>query len=133
MNFNVGNPKRSSSRYWYYLKTTEMVNPRPSGIFVLTDEREDSINNCIFGVDMTGYNPATPNNPRAVLIDWPGCYHNGAGTFQFADGHVENHKWRDPRTTSPLDHKNPPTNNGTQMPNSLDIYWLQKHAAGLVY
>jgi len=30
---------------------------------------------------------------------YPGCAHNGAGSFSFADGHVEGKKWLDPRTT----------------------------------
>jgi len=131
MNSRVGRPKLPAAKYWSYVKTTEMIHPGPSGIFVLTDERADSINNCIFGVDMTGYDPASPDNPSAGLIDWPGFYHKGAGTFQFADGHVESHKWQDPRTTPPLERSSFDVWYFS-MPNNPDLWWIQAHAAGLV-
>lgn len=54
-----------------------------------------------------------------------------ARTIQFADGHVERHRWQDPRTTPPL-RKTPWTEWDFAMPNSPDLCWIQKHAAGVV-
>ena len=36
-----------------YRKDTDMNNPGPSNTFVMLDEREDSINDGYFAVDMT--------------------------------------------------------------------------------
>jgi len=74
-----------------------MQNPGPTGIWVITDEREDRVNNGFFVVDMAGFNPRSPGSLR--LVDVPASYHNGAGGVTFADGHSEIHRWLDPRTT----------------------------------
>jgi len=52
---------------------------------VITDEREDRINNGFFVVDMAGFNPRNPGSLQ--LVDIPASYHNGAGGVTFADGH----------------------------------------------
>jgi prepilin-type N-terminal cleavage/methylation domain-containing protein/prepilin-type processing-associated H-X9-DG protein len=106
-----------------YIKMGDMNNPGPSKTFVLLDEREDSINDAFFCVEMTGY----PDKPASFTIpDIPAAYHNGAGGFSFADGHSETKKWLDPRTM-------PAIKKGTKIsigssPNNKDIYWLQDHA-----
>ena len=93
----------------------------PGQIFVLLDERADSINDGCF---MT--NPDT----RWNTIDTPANYHDGGCTFSFADTHVEIHKWVDPRTTPLLEpRKLLPLN--TILPNNADIDWLQQHASQL--
>ena len=65
----------------------------PSGTWVLLDEREDSVNDGYFAVDMT---------VRHTIIDYPASYHDGAGHLSFADGHVEAHRWVEPTTQPPL-------------------------------
>lgn len=100
-------------------KLSEIVNPSPSQTFVFLDEREDSIDDGYFGVDMA--------NPIAAetWVNYPASYHNGAGGFSFADGHAEIKKWRDPRTTPPL------LKNGQYMatyvasPNNHDLEWVR--------
>ncbi|MBN2506425.1 MAG: hypothetical protein JXQ71_07005 [Verrucomicrobia bacterium] len=67
--------------------------PHPAHTWVFMDEREDSINDGYFAVDMTA---------RHVLLDYPASYHDGAGTVSFADGHVERHRWIEPTTSPPL-------------------------------
>jgi prepilin-type N-terminal cleavage/methylation domain-containing protein len=66
-----------------YLKLSDMTDPGPSMTWVLLDEREDSINDAFFVVDMTGY----PNPTSNKIVDYPASYHNRAGGFAFADGH----------------------------------------------
>jgi prepilin-type N-terminal cleavage/methylation domain-containing protein/prepilin-type processing-associated H-X9-DG protein len=65
----------------------------PAGTWVLLDEREDSINDGYFAVDMT---------VRHTIIDYPASYHGGAGHLSFSDGHVEAHRWVEPTTNPPL-------------------------------
>jgi prepilin-type N-terminal cleavage/methylation domain-containing protein/prepilin-type processing-associated H-X9-DG protein len=111
------------SKYRIIRKYEDMIDPGPSQTFVFTDEREDSINDGYFAISM--YH----QGPLAWLEDWPGSYHNGAGTFSFADGHAEQHKWLDPRTTPPLSRADVPFR--LPSPYNPDIAWLQQHATGL--
>ena len=82
-----------------FRKLGDMTDPSPSGIWVVIDEREESINN---GHLMNCMDGIFPRNPRQFgWINWPANYHNRASGLNFADGHSEIHKWLDPRTTPP--------------------------------
>jgi prepilin-type N-terminal cleavage/methylation domain-containing protein/prepilin-type processing-associated H-X9-DG protein len=78
----------------YFGKRTELRHPSPSQTFVFIDNREDSIEDSVFTVDM--------HNFPCMIGDLPRSAHNGKGTLSYADGHAELHKWRDPRTNPPL-------------------------------
>ena len=67
---------------------------------MFVDEREDSINDACFQVNMTGFDP--PNPDAFQIVDWPGAYHSGGVCLSFADGHTEHWIWKDPRTAPPL-------------------------------
>jgi prepilin-type processing-associated H-X9-DG protein len=113
-----------------FKKVSEMTSPSPSGIFLLLDERADSINDGSFLMLMDGFKQS---NPRSrTITDYPGNYHNGAGGVNFCDGHAEVHRWLDARTTPPLikdTHLSqlPPR----QSPNNPDVYWIQQRATAL--
>jgi prepilin-type processing-associated H-X9-DG protein len=73
---------------------------------------------------MTGW----PNQPASYgFYDLPGCYHNLACGFSFADGHSETHRWRDGRTTPPL-LESSNISDQYSSPNNPDVAWLQNHA-----
>lgn len=99
--------------------TTDMTKLPPSRVFVIIDEREESINDGYFIVD-------TDNEP-ALMVDGPRSSHNGSGPLVFADGHVEMHKWKDPRTTPPLKLRGPGYVWATWPPNR-DVFWLRERA-----
>lgn len=124
MNNWVGGPEwgasMGSGRWKTYTKTDDIVNPGPSMTFVLLDEREDSINDGYFVVDMAGY-PDRPNSWR--IVDYPASYHNAAGGLSFADGHSEIKKWRDKRTMPKLSKNDIPLN--VPSPGNQDVYWMQ--------
>jgi hypothetical protein len=61
---NSGGAWASQNQFRIIRKTSEMVNPSPSSTWVLIDEREDSINDGFFVVDMRGY----PDQPSAVHL-----------------------------------------------------------------
>ena len=106
-----------------------MTDPSPGGVWMLTDEREDRINNGFFVVDMRGFDPR--NLTTLQLVDIPASYHNGAGGVTFADGHSEIHQWLDPRTKPPVrPGRNLPLTAGS--PNNRDVVWLQERATGLI-
>ncbi|HEY4414412.1 MAG TPA: prepilin-type N-terminal cleavage/methylation domain-containing protein [Verrucomicrobiae bacterium] len=70
-----------------FKKLSDMTLPMgPSTVFVMIDEREDSIDDCYFAIDM--------NPPRlSSLVNLPGNYHGNSAGVSFADGHSEMHHW----------------------------------------
>ena len=113
----------SGPEWRVYRKLNEMVDPGPSLTFVLLDEREDSINDAFWVVEMRGY----PNPATTFIVDYPASYHNRAGGLSFADGHSEIRKWVDARTTPKLKPGQPiPLN--VSSPNNKDVVWLQDRA-----
>jgi prepilin-type N-terminal cleavage/methylation domain-containing protein/prepilin-type processing-associated H-X9-DG protein len=118
-----------TSGYHQFTKLSDIQTPNASKEWVFLDEREDSINDGWFAVNMDGYDPA---NPRALVqVDYPASYHNGSGGLSFADGHSEIHRWLDPRTTPPLQH-NGTIPLGNSVPNSVDMMWFQSHTSSRV-
>ncbi len=117
----VGGPGwgNSGGGWRVYHKESDMVDPGPSNTFVLLDEREDSINDGYFVVDMAGW----PDRSER-LVDFPASYHNNAAGFSFADGHSEIHKWTDPRTMPKINKGNMQLN--IAMYNSKDLYWMME-------
>ena len=115
-----------------FRKLSEMVQPGPSGTWVVVDEREDSINDGWFAVSMAGVatpagKPASPGQYQ--VIDFPASYHNRASSFAFADGHAEIHKWRDART-NPVLRKGQDTQLRVPTPGNVDVEWLHAHTTG---
>jgi prepilin-type N-terminal cleavage/methylation domain-containing protein/prepilin-type processing-associated H-X9-DG protein len=115
---------QDSSGWLVYLKQSDMNDPGPSKTFVFLDEREDSINDGYFIVDMSGY----PDKPaQQILADFPASYHNRAASFSFADGHSETKKWTDARTFPPLVRSQELKLN-VPSPNNPDVLWLQERS-----
>ena len=83
------------------------------------DEREDTINDGWFWVDIAGYGTGTGYN----IIDWPASYHTKSTAFSFADGHVELHRW-----TNPLTYPQIGALVGAGMSTNADLAWLQEHS-----
>jgi prepilin-type N-terminal cleavage/methylation domain-containing protein/prepilin-type processing-associated H-X9-DG protein len=114
-----------------YKKLSEMVRPSPSDIWVIVDEREDSINDGWFAVSMNGSPPlgGKPAPAAYMIIDFPASYHGGAAGFSFADGHSEIHKWRDSRTTPAL-KRGQELQLRVSTPGNPDVAWLHEHSTG---
>ncbi len=106
-----------------YTKLGQMLTPGPAKTFVFLDEREDSINDGYYVVDMQGY-PNQPNRWR--IVDYPASYHNNAGGMSFADGHSEIRKWHDGRTTPTISSTDRPLDQSS--PNNQDVFFLQDHS-----
>ena len=102
----------------------------PVQIFVILDERSDTINDANFCVDMSNtgdVNGMGPANPY-WMVDYPASYHNGSGRFSFADGHVEGHRWLEPTTLVPLGQAHWVTHTSA---TDQDVQWLQDHCTYL--
>lgn len=81
---NINNPK-----YQQFIREPDI--PDFSSIFVFLDEHPDGISD--------GYFLNTPD--KTEWVDVPGSFHNGAGSFAFADGHTEIHRWQNASTIFP--------------------------------
>jgi prepilin-type N-terminal cleavage/methylation domain-containing protein/prepilin-type processing-associated H-X9-DG protein len=118
---------KSSGEYRIYRKSSDMFDPGPGKTFVFLDEREDSINDGMFVVDMLTY----PNSTTSI-VDFPASYHGGSGGFSFADGHAEVKRWRNRLILEKplMDQARPyPTPLGG---NDPDVQWMQERSTRVV-
>jgi len=104
--------------YVTYSKVSDMAKLPPSSVLVFLDEREDSIDDGYYAVNM--------DRSQWQLVNFPGSFHNGAGGLSYGDGHSEIHHWIDPRTRPPF--KKGQKQQFTSTPNNRDLTWLQDHA-----
>ena len=105
-----------------FSKVSQLVKLPPSQALVFLDEREDSIDDGYYAVNM--------DKGAWQLVNFPGSFHNKAGGLTFADGHAEIHRWVDPRTTPPF--KKGQKREFTAMKDNRDLTWLQQHATAPV-
>jgi prepilin-type N-terminal cleavage/methylation domain-containing protein/prepilin-type processing-associated H-X9-DG protein len=120
------NQKLNCPGNWWCAPDEDFVNfrkqanvPKPTLIFTFVDEREDSIDDGSFGVNMWA------TGAQSQLVNWPATYHNKAGGLAFVDGHAEIHCWRDARTTTPPGKTQLASN--IDSPYNRDVAWLQEH------
>jgi prepilin-type N-terminal cleavage/methylation domain-containing protein/prepilin-type processing-associated H-X9-DG protein len=102
---------------------------QPSRMMTFLDEREDSINNGWFGVNMGGmpYGMVGPNPNAYAFFDFPAFYHNRAAGVSFADGHSEIQRWVDNRTMPRIGTTSIVRLPGTSSPNNRDVFWINDH------
>ncbi|MDB6067158.1 MAG: xcpT 2 [Pedosphaera sp.] len=110
------------AKWQVFRSMTSMLNPGPSMTFVFLDERQDSINDGLFIVNMDTY----PNMVTTKVVDLPASYHNNAAGFAFADGHSEIHRWKDSRTMPALSKVDLTLNYSS--PTNQDVFWMQDHS-----
>jgi prepilin-type N-terminal cleavage/methylation domain-containing protein/prepilin-type processing-associated H-X9-DG protein len=94
MNAFMGDTRTSwvndhQSIYKRMVKMSDISSPGPSGVYVLVDEHENSINDSHFFpfLDLRRFS----NNP---WLDAPSGRHGNAAGFMFGDGHGEIRKWK---------------------------------------
>ena len=129
MNIWIGNSAWQDG-YVLFRRMSDLALAGPEGVFLILDERFDSINDGSFVVEMTGYDPGDitegAQNKLCKLVDYPGNYHGNAAVMSFVDGHVETHEWVDPRMTPPRVAGELDLNIGS--PGNTDVWWLQRRA-----
>jgi prepilin-type N-terminal cleavage/methylation domain-containing protein/prepilin-type processing-associated H-X9-DG protein len=112
--------------YYTYGKTIDFSVPGASLTWVLADEDMDSINDAGLAVQCA--------SSTSGFIDHPARYHNLAGTFAFADGHTEIHKWvGNELCNTPANLSGTttwlPFNGAANSGDVKDLVWLQQHTS----
>ena len=130
---SMNNRLNPDATYWvagggtnYAVFTSSRQIQVPARIYVILDERSDTINDRSFCVDMSNTGNADGNgtsNPY-WLVDYPADYHNESGRFSFADGHVEGRRWFGPALLSPLGQAHDPSYTSA---TDREVKWLQDH------
>jgi prepilin-type N-terminal cleavage/methylation domain-containing protein/prepilin-type processing-associated H-X9-DG protein len=83
----TNNPIASNIPYYRtFRRMSHFTQLPPTDAFVFIDERDDSIDDGSFGIDMM----------QDWIVNFPASYHAGSGGLTFADGHAEIHRWRTP-------------------------------------
>jgi prepilin-type N-terminal cleavage/methylation domain-containing protein/prepilin-type processing-associated H-X9-DG protein len=85
-----GSKNDNQSTGLVYQKDSDMTHPGPANLWVFGEEHPDTINDEGMAVQIVNYT----RGGNATWIDLPGNSHTGAGTFSFADGHAEIHRWQ---------------------------------------
>jgi prepilin-type processing-associated H-X9-DG protein len=98
---------------------TDESNNVTSETLVFVDERDDSIDDGEFAIDMVGNQ----------IVNFPSGYHAGAGGVTFADGHAEIHRWRSSELQAPQQSVQSVKHEFTSVAaNNVDLLWLRTHA-----
>ena len=109
----------NSSGYTVYSRHATMG--KPSDLFGFIHESPQTIEDCIFRLDLGTKGAATPSWTGALgTTPNTAALHSGSTTIGFADGHVESHKWNKLGTW-----------NGVPVvaDNQTDIDWLKSRAS----
>jgi len=104
---------RLSSRFKVFQKHSGLNSAMPVGVFTFQDVHPDSICWPYFGVQMA----------RDSFFNFPNSSHNRGGVIAYADGHVEHHRWQDPRTVKAYSADYHRHNDAS--PNNPDLTWLR--------
>jgi len=106
--------------YLTFQKKSSIQGLGPSDALVFADERDDSIDDGEFAIDMVGNQ----------IVNVPAGYHGGSGGVTFADGHAEIHRWRTPEVLR-SQQSGTQTRKWEFMPvaaNNVDLVWMRAHA-----
>ena len=103
-----------------FRKVGDITGMSPSDALVYVDERDDSVDDGYFCIDMEAND----------LANVPSNFHYGGGTFSFADGHTELHQWRTPELQIPQQSGvSSTTSKFTSVSaNNQDMLWIRSHA-----
>jgi prepilin-type N-terminal cleavage/methylation domain-containing protein len=116
----VGAPFKTqpnAARFTVFGKASQIADPGPASLLVFVEVNPDSICRPCFGVYMD-------EGAQTRFLHIPASYHNRSGINTFADGHVDGHKWLDPRTVSP--HLPDFHNHNDTSPGNADLLWLRE-------
>src|SRR5690348_4977712 len=102
-----------------FRKKSQIIGMPVSDALVFVDERDDSIDDGEFAIDMVANQ----------IVNFPAGYHGGSGGVTFADGHAEIHRWRSAELQAPQQGTEAVKHEFTMVSaNNVDLLWLRTHA-----
>jgi len=106
--------------FYSFHKTSDLAAFSSSDAMVFVDERDDSIDDGEFAIDMVAN--SIPNVPAG--------YHGGSGGVTFGDGHAEIHRWRSPEVlrTQQMGTQTKKWEFMAVGATNVDLIWLRAHA-----
>ncbi len=107
-------PFRMSPDVKVFLKSSDLSASTPGDRFVFMDVDPPNLCTPAFGVNMDA----------DVFFHYPSCLHSGGGVVAFGDGHVEGHRWRDPRTAKTVP-AGQIIGHADGSPNNQDLHWIR--------
>jgi len=150
LNLWLGFPSGANAQPARPAKVSGIVDPPPVGRFTFVDTHPNWVYNLYFvppnpdvdgsgsfeiQFDPNGHTGSVADPSVAQFNSFPAAYHNDAGVLAFADGHVEKHRWLDPRTrvreTVRTEDGGDDTPTYRQPPqvNNRDVRWLGQRGA----
>src|SRR6478736_1466918 len=105
----------TSPNYRSFQKSTDLAPVKPSTIFLFQDVLPENLSFPAFVVNMTS----------DVFFHYPSSRHRNVGPVAFTDGHVETHRWVDPRTRPPVTSGSL-VSHGNLSPNNADLAWIKE-------
>jgi prepilin-type N-terminal cleavage/methylation domain-containing protein/prepilin-type processing-associated H-X9-DG protein len=122
--FNYTPPAATDNPGWHAFKKATELNYSfpPVQAFIFLDESICTINDAYFQVNLN----------TTKFNDCPASYHNGSGSFSFADGHAEIHKWLGAETKQPVTpgFRTPSTGFNLTSPGGIqDWTWMRDRAS----
>jgi len=105
--------------YRAFRKKAQIIGIPVSDALVFVDERDDSIDDGEFAIDMVANQ----------IVNFPSNYHGGAGGLTFADGHAEIHRWLS-REVQAQQQTIQTMKEEFRMvaANNVDMLWIRAHA-----
>jgi prepilin-type N-terminal cleavage/methylation domain-containing protein/prepilin-type processing-associated H-X9-DG protein len=105
--------------YRSFRKKSSIQGMPVSDALVFVDERDDSIDDGEFAIDMVANQ----------IVNFPAGYHGGSGGVTFADGHAELHRWRSAELQAPQQLVQSVKHEFTTVQaNNVDLVWMRVHA-----
>jgi prepilin-type N-terminal cleavage/methylation domain-containing protein/prepilin-type processing-associated H-X9-DG protein len=105
--------------YRPFRKKAQIVGIPVSDALVFIDERDDSIDDGEFAIDMSANQ----------IVNFPADYHGGSGGVTFADGHAEIHRWRSAELQASQQVVQGVKHEFTAVAaTNPDLVWLRAHA-----
>lgn len=116
LNPNSAMDGRAGGRYRVFRKSTDLANP--SGTFLFMDLAAQSLCTPAFIVIM-------PGNGGDQFFHLPAAHHNNGGVVSFTDGHVDAHRWFDPKVIQTASARARIQHN-LASPRSRDLTWIRE-------
>jgi len=119
MNWEAGAIYNNDTNYLSFTKQTDIAGAAPSEIFTFLDVAPGYICHSAFVVV----------EDSIVYYHLPSAQHSQSGVVTFADGHIESHRWSEPKTVRDAQTVEWITTHLNFETGNRDLKWLQAHAS----